>query len=87
MAHWREILPGFMLEVDHEALVENFEPEVRRILDFCGLPWNERCLAFAGNPRVVLTASAAQVRRPLYQPARRGDDYGVLLQPLRNALA
>ncbi|MDE3177649.1 MAG: tetratricopeptide repeat protein [Pseudomonadota bacterium] len=88
MAHWRETLPeNFMLEVRYEELVNGFEPGARRILDYCGLAWDERCLAFHRNRRPILTASAAQVRRPLYQSsAGRSRAYGTLLQPLFDAL-
>jgi hypothetical protein len=90
MAHWRAALPeaDFMLEVDYDALVEDFAPQVRRILDFCGLEWDENCLNFHENPRVVLTASNAQVRRPIYRESlRRAAAYGELLAPFRAALA
>jgi tetratricopeptide (TPR) repeat protein len=88
MAHWRATLPeGAMLEVEYEALVEDFEPQVRRILDYCGLAWDPACLAFHEHERVVLTASAAQVRRPLYRHAAgRAASYGAALNELRAAL-
>lgn len=70
MAHWRQVLPAdALLEVHYEDLVANFEPEVRRLLDFCGLEWEARCLEFYKTTRTVETASAMQVRQPLYRSA------------------
>jgi hypothetical protein len=88
MAHWRQVLPeGVMLEVQYEELVADFEPQARRILDFCGLDWDARCLAFNETRREVITASAAQVRQPIYQRSSgRSLGYGRLLQPLLEAL-
>ncbi len=88
MDHWRGVMEeNFVCEIRYEELVGNFEPQVRRILDFCGLPWDPACLAFHVNQRPVLTASAAQVRQPLYgQSVGRARRYGTLLQPLYDAL-
>jgi len=67
MEHWRRVLPpGVMLEVRYEELVSDLEGQARRILAHCELPWDEGCLAFHRNRRPVRTASATQVRRPLY---------------------
>ncbi len=88
MAHWRAVLPeGAMLEVQYETLVENFETEVRRIIDYCGLDWDERCLAFYEAQRPVQTASAVQVRQPLYRSSiGRWRPYKEYLRPLLDAL-
>ncbi len=68
MEHWRRVLPeGAMLEVRYEDLVDDFEGGVRRILDYCGLPWDERCLAFHKIDRPVKTLSADQVRQEIYR--------------------
>ena len=67
MDHWRSVLPGPPLEVDYEDLVEDTEGVARRIVDWCGLDWEPRCLSFHQTPRPVRTASAAQVRRPIYK--------------------
>jgi hypothetical protein len=68
-------------------MVEDVESEVRRILAYCGLPFDERCLRFYENERAVRTASSEQVRRPIY---REGLDqwrrYEPWLEPLKNAL-
>jgi tetratricopeptide (TPR) repeat protein len=88
MAHWRAALPEpFMYELDYETLIEDFEPQVRRLLDYCGLDFHEDCLRFHENKRVVFTASGTQVRRPLYRDAlRRAQAYGAHLDELRIAL-
>ncbi len=68
MAHWRAVLPpDTMLEVRYEDMVADTEGQARRLLAYLGLPWDDRCLAFHQNKRVVSTASAAQVRRPIYK--------------------
>jgi tetratricopeptide (TPR) repeat protein len=65
MAHWDEVLPGRVLRVRHEELVENFEQQVRRILEFAGLEFEPTCLEFYKNERSVRTASSEQVRQPI----------------------
>ena len=68
MAHWRETLPpGAMLEIAYEDVVADLEGQARRIVAHCGLEWDARCLDFHRTERRVRTASAAQVRRPIYQ--------------------
>jgi hypothetical protein len=68
MAHWREALPpGRMLEVPYEAVVEDLEGWARRIVEHCGLPWEDACLRFYDSRRAVRSASAAQVREPIYR--------------------
>ncbi len=88
MAHWRRVLPpGVMLEVRYEALVGDFEPQARRILAHCGLAWDDACLDFHNTERPVHTASAAQVRRPVYQTSvGRWRPPGDVLRPLLDAL-
>jgi tetratricopeptide (TPR) repeat protein len=68
MQHWQHVLPaGSILELRYEDMVNNTEGEARRLLSYLGLPWNPDCLNFHENKRVVRTASAAQVRRPIYK--------------------
>ena len=67
MAHWQQAMPGFVLEVDYERLAREPEAEARRILGFCGLPWEPACIDLAGNAGTVNTASSAQVREPIHQ--------------------
>ncbi|MGH8034297.1 MAG: sulfotransferase family protein, partial [Lysobacterales bacterium] len=64
--HWHKVLPGKVLDVHYEDTVLDFENQVRRILDHCGLPFDEACLRFHENPRAVKTASSEQVRQPIY---------------------
>jgi hypothetical protein len=88
MAYWQRVLPeGVMIEVRYEALVEDVEVNVRRMLAHCGLDWDARCLAFHETARQVTTASSAQVRQPLYKTAlRRWQPRQALLQPLLDGL-
>jgi hypothetical protein len=71
MRHWTVVLPGRILTVHHEDVVADLEGSVRRILDFCGLPWEPACLEFHKTPRNVRTASSEQVRQPI---SREGID-------------
>ncbi|CAE6782728.1 tetratricopeptide repeat-containing sulfotransferase family protein [Paraburkholderia haematera] len=88
MAHWQSVLPeGTMMEIKYEELVEDLEGNVRRLLAHCGLDWDERCLSFHQATRQVSTASAAQVRRPLYKTSvQRWQPQQALLQPLLEGL-
>src|SRR5262249_16331181 len=65
MAHWPGVLPLKMHEVRYEELIHNQETVSRDLISFCGLEWDERCLAFWNTHRVVQTASSVQVRRPI----------------------
>ena len=77
MAHWRLILPpDSFLEVRYEDVVDDIDAEARRLIAYCGLPWDERCLDFHQNNRPVHTVSAAQVRQPLFRHSLgRGQKY------------
>jgi len=88
MAHWMRVLPeGVMIEVQYEELVDDFEGNVRRMLAHCGLEWDEACLAFHQTPRQVSTASASQVRQPIYRTSiERWHPAPELLQPLYDGL-
>jgi tetratricopeptide (TPR) repeat protein len=88
MGHWRQVLPeGAMLEVRYETLVEDFEHEARRIVEYCGLAWDARCLKFYQSSHIVGTASAAEVRRPINRKGiGRAAPYAPWLPPLRAAL-
>lgn len=87
MAHWQRVLPGRILEIEYEALVDSQEEHTRRLLAFCGLSWDERCLQFEKNDAPVNTASAVQVRAPIYRTAiRRWKKYESQLTPLLNML-
>jgi hypothetical protein len=87
MDHWDRVLPGRILRVQYEELVSDFEAQVRRLLDHCGLPFEENCLAFHRTERSVRTASSEQVRRPLYDNAlTEWRHFAPHLDPLRHAL-
>lgn len=87
MTHWQRTLPGRILEVNYEELVESQESQSQRIVEFCGLPWDERCLRFEENPSPVATASAVQVRAPIYRSALdRWKKYGTQLDELQSLL-
>ena len=66
MDHWHEVLPDRVLTVQYEDVVADFEPQVRRLLGFCGLAWQDACLRFYESERPVRTPSAEQVRQPIY---------------------
>jgi hypothetical protein len=66
MKHWHEVLPGKVLDVHYEETVTDVETQVRRILEHCGLPFEEGCLRFHETQRPIKTASSEQVRRPIY---------------------
>lgn len=84
MAHWRRVLPaGRILDVQYEEVVDDVERQARRILDYCNLPWDARCLDFHRTQRPVRTASSAQVRKPLYSSSvGRWRAYREWLEPL-----
>ena len=88
MAHWRTIIPANrLLEVSYENVVDDFETQARRLVEFCGLPWSEECLRFHETSRPVRTASLHQVRQPLYRGSvGRADLFADGLAPLRAAL-
>jgi tetratricopeptide (TPR) repeat protein len=88
MAHWRRALPEHaMLEVQYEELIADFEPQARRVLAYCGLDWDPRCLAFHRTERPVRTSSAVQVREPLYRSSiGRWHSVRHLLRPLLDGL-
>ncbi|TNE61054.1 MAG: sulfotransferase family protein [Alphaproteobacteria bacterium] len=70
MDHWDTVLPGFVLRVRYEDLLDDLEGQVARMLDFCGLPFEAACLSFHETERAVRTASSEQVRQPIYSHSR-----------------
>jgi tetratricopeptide (TPR) repeat protein len=87
MDHWDRVLPGKVLHLQYEALVREPEAEIRRLLDHCGLVFESDCLSFHRTRRAVRTASAEQVRQPLYSSAvGYWRHYSAELEPLRRAL-
>jgi hypothetical protein len=87
MRHWDRVLPGRVLRVHHEDMVDDLEGSVRRLLDFCGLEFEPQCVTFHETRRSVRTASSEQVRQAIY---REGLDhwknFEPWLGPLRDAL-
>ena len=87
MRHWNAVLPGRVLKVQHEDVVEDLESSVRRILDFCGLPFEPACLEFHRTLRSVRTASSEQVRQPIFREGlEQWRNYEPWLTPLQHAL-
>jgi tetratricopeptide (TPR) repeat protein len=87
MAHWNRVLPGRVLRVQHEELVDDLEGNVRRILDYCGLGFEPTCVEFWKTERSVRTASSEQVRQPIYREGlEQWRHYEPWLGPLRDAL-
>jgi predicted Zn-dependent protease len=87
MAHFDAVLPGRVHRVIYEEMVADTEAEVRRLLGYCGLPFEEGCLRFFENDRPVRTASSEQVRRPIYSDAvDQWRHYAPWLGPLEQAL-
>lgn len=88
MLHWKATLAhGSILEVEYESLIMDPEAQTRRVFEYCGLEWNSSCLDFYLSRRVVQTASAAQVRKPLYDTSiGRWRHYRDMLKPLIEAL-
>jgi hypothetical protein len=87
MAHFDEVLPGRILRVHYENIVSDTENEVRRVLEYCGLPFEEGCLRFFENDRPVRTASSEQVRQPIYKEGvDHWRNFEPWLDPLKKAL-
>jgi tetratricopeptide (TPR) repeat protein len=88
MDHWHSVLPeGAILDVVYEDLVADNEAQARRLIDFCGLPWDDACLEFHKHKRAIKTASVTQVRQPLYNTSvARWKRYEKHLGPLLEAL-
>jgi tetratricopeptide (TPR) repeat protein len=84
MAHWHQVLPeGTILDLSYEEMVADSEGQTRRILNYVGLPWDDRCLEFYKNERLVKTASLAQVNKPIYKSSvERWRHFAKHLHPL-----
>jgi Tfp pilus assembly protein PilF len=89
MAHWHRVLPaGSILELRYEDVVGDQEGQTRRLLDHIGMDWNASCLNFHRNQRPIYTASARQVREPIYRSSvHRARAYDAFIEPLLNILA
>ena len=86
MFFWHARFPRRIYDLSYESLIASPEAEIRRLLDFCGLPFAASCLKSHKSERVVRTASAAQVRQPMRSDTARAANYGARLDPLRRAL-
>jgi hypothetical protein len=88
MKHWREVLPkGAFLDVHYEDIVADKETEARRLIEYCGLEWDDTCLDFHNTKRAIRTASVTQVRQPIYKTSvERWRAYETFLTPLLEAL-
>jgi hypothetical protein len=83
MQYWHAVLPGKVLDVQYEEMVSDQENQTRRLLEYCGLPWEDACLNFHETDRPVRTASSEQVRQPIYSTSLdRWKKYESHLQPL-----
>ena len=89
MDHWTDVLPeNKILHVDYESVVDDLEGQARRMIEFVDLDWDEACLAFHRNPRLVQTASIAQVRQPIYKSSlARWRAFEEQLKPLQKVLS
>jgi tetratricopeptide (TPR) repeat protein len=88
MAHWQTTLPGAIHQLRYEDLIADQAGETRKLLEYCGLGWEDGCLDFHRNPTPTTTASAAQVRRPLYDSSvSQWRHYEAQLSELRDTLA
>jgi tetratricopeptide (TPR) repeat protein len=87
MAHWDEVLPGRILRVQHEDVIDDLETQVRRLLDYCGLPFEQACVDFHETDRAVRTPSSEQVRQPIYKSGmEQWTHFAEYLAPLEQAL-
>jgi len=87
MDHWDRVLPGFVLRVQHEDVVDDLESQVHRLLEFCELPFEEACLDFHKTDRSVRTPSSEQVRQPIYRSGlEQWRHFEPWLDPLKEAL-
>lgn len=88
MAHWDDVLPGFVLTVNHEDVVDDLATQVRRILDFCGLEFEQSCVDFHKTKRNIKTPSSEQVRQPIYKSAtEQWRHFETYLTPLKKVLS
>jgi tetratricopeptide (TPR) repeat protein len=91
MDHWHAVVPGRVLTVQYEEVVADLEGQVRRLLDYCGLPWEDACLRFHETDRPIRTPSAEQVRQPIYDRSigfwrHYRDELGELIEVLQPIL-
>ncbi len=87
MHHWDEVLPGKVLRVQYEDVITDLETQIRKILEFCELPFEDACIEYYKTERSVRTASSEQVRQPIYdEGVEHWRNYEGFLAPLKSAL-
>jgi hypothetical protein len=87
MNHWDKVLPGKVLRVNNEDVVDDLEGQVTRMLEFIGIPFEEECISFYKTERLVRTPSSEQVRKPVNKDGmERWKPYAKYLKPLLNVL-
>jgi hypothetical protein len=87
MSHWNSVLPGFVLHVQHEDVINDLEGQVRRILDFCGLTFEQTCVDFHKTKRIIKTPSSEQVRQPIFKDSmQQHKNFEAQLEPLKRIL-
>lgn len=87
MEHWGNVLPGFIYNIGYENLVADQESAIRKLLEYCNLPWDDNCLSFHKTKRNVKTASNAQVRQPIYRDSvKLWKQFEEQLRPLQDAI-
>jgi len=87
MDHWDRVLPGYVLRVQYEDVVDDLEIQVQRLLEFCDLPFEQACVEFHKTKRSIRTPSAEQVRQPIYTSGlEQWRNYDQWLDPLKEAL-
>ena len=87
MRHWHAAMPGVIYDIQYEELVADQENQTRKLLEYCGLPWDDACLAFHKTERRVATASLTQVRQPIYRDSvQLWKRYEKQLEPLRRII-
>jgi hypothetical protein len=87
MTHWDQVLPGFVLKIQHEDVINDLDGQVRRLLDFCELPFEQNCVDFHKTSRHIKTPSSEQVRQPIYRSGmEQWKNFESQLTPLKQHL-
>ena len=88
MQYWQKSLPGFICDISYEELIADQAGQTAKLLEHCGLPWDEACLSFHKAGRSVQTASSSQVRQPIYSSSvKLSERYGDILADLKDMLS
>ena len=87
MKHWNKVCPEFVYNLEYEKLVSDHETESRKLIEFCNLTWEDKCLEFYKTKRGVATASNVQVRQPIYKSSiQLWKNFEKELSPLKQAI-